>query len=434
MIEKESNSYLVLFALWLLVFSASSQIMIMAPMLPQIGKQLNIPENVQGTIVSAYALMVGLFALVIGPISDKVGRRRVLLAGSGFMTIALALHSAAYDYPTLLAVRALAGVAGGVLSGSAVSYVGDYFPYERRGWANGWIMSSTALGQILGVPLGTLLAEDYGFRVPFLMFAVTMAATFLLIWQFVPQPNVQRSKGKLSVGGALSNYRALLGRQEVAAAAFAFCLMFISLALYVIYLPTWLTTTLGATPKQIASLFFVGGVANVLTGPLAGRLSDRVGRKGLILTSCLGLSVVMLLTTLFVRNFWMAYPLFFFIMVLVAARMSPFQALLSSLVAGEQRGTLMSLAVSLGQVGFALGGAVAGLTYTQFGYTSNTVVAAAAVLLMALLVWRFLPEPRREMPIQEEVSDEEFELTLGESSGQPACIEHAPIKAAGSSR
>ena len=94
----------------------------------------------------------------------------------------------------------------------------------------------------------------------------------------------------------------------------------------------------------------------------------------------------------------------------------------------------MSLAVALGQIGFALGAAVAGPVYTGLGYTSNTVAAAAAVLLMALLVWRFLPEPRQEMPAREEVSDEEFELILGESTGQPACVERAPVKAAGSSR
>ena len=401
--EEAVSDRLILFALWLLVFSASSQIMIMAPMLPQIGAQLNIPASVQGTLVSAYALMVGLFALVIGPISDKVGRRKVLLAGTALMTVALALHGAANGYAMLLLMRTLAGVAGGVLSGSAVSYVGDYFPYERRGWANGWIMSSTALGQILGVPLGTVLAEAYGFRTPFLMFAVTMAATFLLIWRFVPQPDVELSHGKLTVQGALVNYWKLLRRAEVRAAAFAFFLMFVSLSLYIIYLPSWLTTALGATPKYIASLFLVGGIANAITGPMAGHLSDVTGRKKLIIASCIGLSIVMAATTFAVQALWLAYPLFFVTMIVVAARMSPFQALLSALVTGAQRGTLMSFTVALGQVGFALGGVLAGFTYTNLGYLSNTLMGASAALLMALLVWRFLPEPQHVKPVAVQV-------------------------------
>ncbi len=370
--------------------------MIISPMLPQIGGALRIPESIQGTLVSAYALMVGVFALVIGPVSDKVGRRRVLLMGTGFMTLALALHGVAYDYFSLLAVRAVAGAAGGVLSGAAVSYVGDYFPYEQRGWANGWIMSSTALGQILGVPLGTILAESFDFRTPFLLFAATMGAAFLLVWQFVPQPVVQRFTGQLTVGGALRSYVALLGQAKTAAAALAFCVMFLSISLYVIFMPTWLTAQFGATPKQIASLFLVGGLANALTGPAAGKLSDHVGRRNLIILSCLGLAVVMLATTFLIREFWIAYPVFFVTMVLVAARMSPFQALLSSLAGDGRRGTLMSLAISLGQVGFAVGGVLAGFAYTRYGYLSNTVMGAVAIALMALLIWRFVPEPKIE--------------------------------------
>src|SRR5687767_6149181 len=73
------SPYLVVFTLWLLVFSASSQIMIMSPILPQIGDQLGVPDAVLGTLVSAYSFMVGVFAILAGPVSDRVGRRRMLL-------------------------------------------------------------------------------------------------------------------------------------------------------------------------------------------------------------------------------------------------------------------------------------------------------------------------------------------------------------------
>jgi len=176
-----NEQFFVIFALWLLVFSASSQLMIVVAMLPAIGEQLSISTARQGLLVSSYAVMVGVFALVAGPISDKIGRRRMLLAGSGLMMAALALHAVVNDYAMLLTARTLAGVAGGALSGAAVSYIGDYFPYERRGWANGWVMSGIAAGQIAGVPLGALLAERFGFRTPFLIFAATMGATFFII-------------------------------------------------------------------------------------------------------------------------------------------------------------------------------------------------------------------------------------------------------------
>ncbi len=398
MTDRLAHPLVIVFALWLLVFSASSQIMIISPILPQIGEQLGIPDAVLGTLVTAYGITLGLFAIISGPISDKVGRRRILLLGAGIMTVALASHVFVVGYVSFLFVRVLAGVAGGVLTGAAVSYIGDFFPYNRRGWATGWVMSGSAAGQIVGIPLGITLAGAFGFRAPFYLFAFTMAITFALIWARVPQPSVEPVPGRLTVRRVIRNYRDLLRRPEVAAASAAFFLMFLGVSLFVVYLPTWLEQKLGAGPSAIALLFVVGGIANVLAGPQAGKISDRVGRKGIVLTSCVGLSIVMVLTTPLVRSFWVACVLFFLTMVMVAMRISPFSALLTGLVDARQRGSLLSLTVALGNVGFGLGGAVAGPFYARMGYGSNTVIGAISVLAMGLIVWFYVPEPGEASP------------------------------------
>ena len=178
---KASSPYVIVFTLWLLVFSSASQTMIIAPILPQIGDDLGIADAALGTLVSVYSLMVGIFAILSGPVSDRIGRRRILLVGCGAMTVALILHTLVSDYASFLTVRMFAGMAGGMLSGAAVSYIGDYFPYERRGWATGWVMSGSAFGQIVGIPIGIVLAGQWGFRAPFYIFAVTMAATILVV-------------------------------------------------------------------------------------------------------------------------------------------------------------------------------------------------------------------------------------------------------------
>jgi predicted MFS family arabinose efflux permease len=387
---------LIVFTLWLLVFSSASQTMIISPILPMIGDQLTIPDAALGTLVSAYSVMVGIFAILAGPVSDKVGRRRILILGCVAMTIALVLHFFVASYTSFLLVRVLAGGAGGILSGAAVSYIGDAFPYHRRGWATGWVMSGAAFGQIIGIPLGIVMAARWGFRSPFYLFAATMAVTVLLLFFGVPQPDVKRTQHALSVRKAASDYLAMLRRPEVAWAAAAFFLMFLGVSVFVIYLPTWLERDLGATGDQIALMFLVGGIANVVTGPQAGKLSDRIGRKGIILMACVGLSIVMVLTVPLVTSLFAAYVVFFLTMVLVAMRISPFSALLTALVQDERRGALMSLTVALGQVGFALGGAVAGPLFAEVGYFSNTVLGALFVLGMGLIVWFKIPEPKRQ--------------------------------------
>jgi predicted MFS family arabinose efflux permease len=388
------EAYVIVFTLWLLVFSSASQTMILSPILPMIGDQLDIADAVLGTLVSVYSVMVGIFAILAGPVSDKFGRRRILILGCGTMTLALTLHGFVTGYLSFVAVRIFAGSAGGMLSGAAVSYIGDYFPYEQRGWATGWVMSGSAFGQIFGIPLGILMASRWGFRAPFWLFAVTMALTVLLLVLRVPQPDVRRSGHRLSVGRAAADYVAMLRRPEIAWAAAAYFMMFLGVSIFVIYLPTWLERDVGITGDQIAVMFLFGGIANVLTGPRAGQLSDRIGRKKIILLACVGLSVLMVTAVSVVTGPVQAYVFFFLTMILVAMRISPFSALLTALVSDERRGSLMSLTVALGQVGFALGGAVAGPLFADVGYFSNTVLGAIAVLAMGLIVWFFVPEPR----------------------------------------
>ncbi len=196
----------------------------------------------------------------------------------------------------------------------------------------------------------------------------------------------------------------MLAKSEIAAAAVAYFTMFIGVSFYVVYLFVWLEESFGASFIAIASLFVVGGIANVLTGPQAGKLSDRIGRKLIIILSCIGLSIVMLLTTVLVTEFWVAYVLYFATMVLVAMRLSPFSALLTALVSDERRGSLMSMTIALGQIGFAVGAAAAGPLYSRFGYGSNTVLGAAAVLIMAAIVAYLVPEPKPYEDTSEDTS------------------------------
>ncbi|MDQ7041583.1 MAG: MFS transporter [Rhodothermus sp.] len=387
------SEWRILLALWLMVLSASSQVIIMVPILPRIGATLGIGEVAQGSLITAYAVMLSVMALVAGPVSDRLGRRLMLLVGSGAMTGALLLHGLASSYGALLVVRAMAGMAGGLLSGAAVSYVGDYFPYERRGWANGWVMSGVAFGQIVGIPTGTLLAGWADFRWPFLMFGLTMALATMLIWRYVPQPPGVRSEAPLSLCEALRRYRGLLRQPTTSRSPLVYFLMFFSIGLFLIYLPTWLERMRGFRTQEIALLFLVGGLANVVAGPLAGWLSDRVGRKPLIVSATLGLAVLMAGAPLLMRSGPVIYGMFALAMALVGMRMSPLQSLLTALVPGAQRGSLMSLSIALGQLGIGISGVAAGWLYAQFGYLSTALLGALALLVMALVVGYGLPEP-----------------------------------------
>lgn len=390
-----SRDWAILAALFAMNFASTSQVFLVAPILPRIGEALAIPQELRGTLISAYGVFAGLFALLAGPVSDRYGRRFILLVGTTWMTTALVLHLFAGSYATMLAVRALAGMAGGILGGVAVAYVGDYFPYERRGLANGWVMSGFALGQVLGIPLGAVMAERYGFRSPFLALAVFMGLASLLTWTRVPQPNVPLAPD-LSFGSALAKYRALLLRRVTAAAAASYFVMFFGVGEFIAYLPTWLEGTFHVSADQVAGMFAVGGIAAVFANPLAGKLSDRVGRRVVILTASALFAAVAGLTPALITSFTWAYPVFFFAMASASVRSPPIQSLFSALVPAHERGSLMSLSSFGGQTGFAIGGAAAGVLYGRAGFGAVAGVACAATVAVTVLIWAALPEPRGE--------------------------------------
>jgi predicted MFS family arabinose efflux permease len=385
---------LVIFTLFLLVFAASSQVMIVAPLLPQIARELHVSESGLGVIASGYTLTLALFALVIGPISDRVGRRAVLVAGSAWLTVALALHGFAATFETLVAARVLAGVGGGILTGAAVSYLGDHFPYERRGVANGWVMSGYAVGQVLAIPLGTVLARDTDFRTPFLVFAGVMAASSLLILVGLPQPVVKRASTRLGVGEALREYGRLLRVPAARSVALVYASIFFGYQALVTFIPTWLEDSFSASSHDIAWMFFFGGIASIVAGPIAGRVSDAVGRRPIVIVSVLGMAALAATLPVAVRGLVSAYVCFFLAMVLTAGRVSPLQALLPSLVSEEKRGTLSSFVVATGQLFGGLGGLAGGAVYERFGFDAEVWLTVVAMLVAAALVTWAVPEPK----------------------------------------
>lgn len=389
--QRETGPYRIIAILWVLVFVSGCQTLIIAPILPQISDQIAVSESLLGTLITAYAVSVGVFALITGPISDRVGRRRILLVGNTIMAVALILHWFVWDFTSLFGVRGLAGIAGGILNGASIAYVGDYFPREQRGWANGWLFTGMAAGQIAGIPLGTLVAERFGFRFPFLVFGLLLAVALLLLWLYVPQPDVERSD-QLTLRSALAGYTTLLGRRDVVAAVVIFVIMFGGNSLYITYLPTWLKTTLGAGGGAIATMFFFGGLGSILAGPPAGTLSDRIGRTRIIIAASLGITIVILATTYLITSMWIAYGVFFIVMGLFTARATPFQTLLTEMVASDKRGSFLNLTLGMGQIGSGLGGALAGAAYASVGYGGTTLGAAVAMVIIGLLVWLFLPE------------------------------------------
>lgn len=206
-VTDKTRANLILFALWLLIFSASSQIIIIAPILPVIGEQLSMPESLQGVLVTSYAVMVGIFALVIGPISDKVGRRRVLLVGTTmfattylvwryvpqpdviFNRSPIAVAGSIRNYIHLLKVPKIRAATGSFfMTFISVGLFVVYFPT--------WMQQTYAVDGtfIASLFFAGVLFTLYGYGSNTILSGFTILAAGLLIWKYVPESTHFRKK------------------------------------------------------------------------------------------------------------------------------------------------------------------------------------------------------------------------------------------------
>src|SRR5688500_20384968 len=100
--------------------------MMIAPILPRIARELRVAEFQLANLVTGYSVAVAVVAICMGPVSDRVGRRLMLLVGSVLMAVGLALHALPGGYGWLLLVRILTSAGGGVITGARAASPAAY--------------------------------------------------------------------------------------------------------------------------------------------------------------------------------------------------------------------------------------------------------------------------------------------------------------------
>ena len=135
------------------LFLGVSDTQLVAPLLPLIASDLGITPGHAGIIVTTYSLAAAAFALFVGPVSDRVGRKKVLVSGLAVFSLASFFTYHVSTFGALVILRALTGLAAGTLSTSALSFAGDYYPYEERGRAMGILSMGYFVAFVAGVRL-----------------------------------------------------------------------------------------------------------------------------------------------------------------------------------------------------------------------------------------------------------------------------------------
>ena len=376
-----SQRTLILALLCVASFAVVFNNLIITPILPDISEDLGVKVAVAGLLVTAYAMVGGIAAVFSGPFIDRVGRKPVVVAGMITLTIATALSAIAPTFLTLAAARALAGLGVACLTPAVFAAVGDYFSYEDRGRAMSWVISANTSASILGVPAGALISGLLSWRWTFVVLTGLLVIFSWLLFVRLPK-DAPRAEGR-GPGSGMNAIPRVLRQLPTTMALFSNYLSTSYWFVFATYMGAYFHDEFGLAKWALGGLTMTMGFGVLLGSNVGGRLSDRVGKRPVIVWSSAGCAVFIALVTTASVVMAVGFAFLFLFAVFGGARFASAQAVMTEM-SPENRGTVMALNASGQQFGIVTGSAVGGLVLELWGYTA--LGPASAVLALASLV------------------------------------------------
>ena len=363
---------------------------IVIPLLPYYAETYGANGATVGMLVASFSLMQVVFTPMWGRLSDRIGRRPVLLGSLVVTGISYVVFARADSLAILFGSRILAGIAGAAIS-TAHAYVADTTEPSRRTQGMGLIYAAFGAGFIFGPAIGGALSR-FGYSIPGYAAAGLALVAAALAFFLLPEsltPEARRgaaSRPKLRISPVRLFRRPVIGP-----------------ALGLFYLSTLCFAAMEATfaiygerkfqigPQQVGYLMaFVGVVASILQAGVVGALARRFGEGSLVRVGVLvmGLGLVAMgLVPLF--------PLLVLSMGVIAVGSSltgPSLAGLVSFAAGsKEQGAVLGIYSSMGSLARAIGPLLGGLAFDHVAQSSPMWLGGIVMILSASLAFR-LPQ------------------------------------------
>ncbi len=362
------------------------QAYLVAPLIPALSAQFHSSSAAVGLLIPAYMLPYGAATLFYGPISDRLGRRRVFLTTLGLLAVTIVGAATAGSINQLLAWRILAGVASGGVVPIALALIGDLYEYRERGRPIGWIFGAVAGGMSFGSTLGALFNPIVGWRAVFGAIAVACGAVCLVAARVLPRrPEATSSNRSLSLAVAFGGYGALLADPRGRSGYTYILLNGIFHSGVFTWLGPYFATRYGLGDTGIGLALVGYGVPGMLLGPAIGRLADRFGRRtiipaGILLSSLTAAALIpstplvwtVAVVTVLSLGFDMSHPL----LAGIITSLDP-----------SRRGQAMGLNAFALFTGFGLGALFFQLLLAN-GFAIALGVFAAVEMILAILAFR----------------------------------------------
>ncbi|MBV8485062.1 MAG: MFS transporter [Verrucomicrobia bacterium] len=376
------------------------------PILPLYAKSFQAAEWQIGLLLGCYSFMQFLASPVLGYISDRVGRKPVLLVSLIGSAIGYAVMASAASLTMLFIARIIAGICGASV-GTAAAYIADITPPENRSRRMGLIGAAFGVGFVLGPAIGGILSQFWT-KGPFWFGAGLAFLNAIAVLLILPEPekHVKRSEAGIPAGPDVVDQT---GRAGIPVLVATYFVAIAGFAIVTMIYPQVLDRRFSLTPAQISLVFvFLGLVGAFIQGGAIGRMARRFGDYKLAAAGLLLMAISMVIMP-FAHNI----PLFLVFTFGLAAGNSLAQptlmAMASRLAASTAQGRVIGTVQSAGSLGRVVGPSAGGfmlgwdrpgpdLAYGNTPFVIGGIVMGIAFLISLML--RRSPVSVTERPVE----------------------------------
>lgn len=388
----------ILFFTWGTVFLDRMSQMYLAP---YFAPEFHLTQEQVGTLASVLAITWAASTFFLGALSDRVGRRPVLIPAVFAFSGLSWMSGLAHSFHQLLFIRALMGIAEGPTWSIMTALIEESSPATRRGRNIGLVVSAAALVGLAAAPvLTTQVASRWGWRSAFFVAGIPGLLAGLLIWKFVKEPSADREKTTGESAHrkpSLREYFFILRYRNIwlcciGATGFMSWLFALN-----VFAPLYITEVRHEPATTAGFLLGASGLGSFFLGFLLPSLSDRIGRKPVLLLMA-ALSAVVPLA--FLCPFLYLHSLLTAAIIFVTNTGQGIASLVMVLVPTESvpaefRATSIGLTTLAGEITGATGAPILAGALAEkhgLGLTLWWAAGGSALLFLACL---FLREPAR---------------------------------------
>lgn len=366
--------------------------LLVAPLLPVITETISIPDGSGGLLITIYALCYGITAPVFGMMSDRVGRKRMIIIGFIIFSISTFCTGLAKNFEILLLFRGLTGLSGAMIMPSIFALVGDKVTYESRGKAMGTIMGAMIGSTVIGVPIGAFLSEIGNWQWTF--YSIGLLTLFLtLLINHILRNEKEREDVHVSLTEMVdAPLKMTVVNISVLFALLATFLWTIGLHGMFSYIGVYYENNFGISVGKIGIVIFLAGVGSVAGNILGGKLADKIGKKSVIVIASIVSSISVMLFSLSTENLVIAIIVHIIWSLFIGFGQASLTALISELKPAV-RGTVMALNSSAMYIGMTIASGVASLAISNgFPFFSLGTICAIASLLVLPIIFVLVKE------------------------------------------